>query len=342
MPEDEMEQRQRAANAQTLDLHIWTSLAWPSAAIEELFRGLGYAVRSIAAGTQDKGDLSPAAIAIVGGDTRSLAEKAAALRRLYGGEAKLACLTIDKPTQEDERALQVSRVALAQAGGEADASFRRIVAALGIETRTDVFVSYARLDRTIADQLLKRLEEREIRPWFDRRDLMPSDLWRQVLRQGIASSDSFLFLTSACALASKNCREELDWAEEYGKRIIGLLIEELPMGSLPDAISRRQFIASPVDGASGLTEAACDEVVDALRRDPSNVRLHRDLLARAIDYQASNNPEKLLRRRELREAEAWLLETNARDREPRPVALHSRLITASRSQVATPRDVIGS
>src|SRR3954453_8687086 len=106
MAADVGKRRRREAKAQTLDLHIWTTLAWPSAAIEELFRGLGYTVRSAAATTQDKGDLSAAAIAIAGSNPRSLAAKAAALRRRYGGEAKLVCLTIDKPSQEDERALR--------------------------------------------------------------------------------------------------------------------------------------------------------------------------------------------------------------------------------------------
>jgi hypothetical protein len=53
--------------------------------------------------------------------------------------------------------------------------FERIAVPLGIDVRTDVFLSYSRSDLAKAEALTQALLDRGRRPWVDRRDLQPSE-----------------------------------------------------------------------------------------------------------------------------------------------------------------------
>src|SRR5262249_24558285 len=88
--------------------------------------------------------------------------------------------------------------------------------------------------------------------------------------------------------------------------------------------------ARPGGLAGTLADTDITRVVEALRSDPREGRLHRDLLARALEWKATGNADKLLRGRELQEADDWLSRVTVKRVEPRPVALHTELLSASR------------
>src|SRR5262249_8867983 len=154
-----------------------------------------------------------------------------------------------------------------------------------------------RISRPIADSLIGELRKHGLRPWIDRRNLRPSEEWRLALRRGVATRGMVLFFLKFSWLAAKKFLEEVDWWEKFGKRIIPLLIEEVHSDKLPSAVAKRQFIQATV--AQGmepaLSDTAISEVVAPLRLDPNDVRIHRDLLARALEWRAhGNDAERLL------------------------------------------------
>jgi WD40 repeat protein len=211
--------------------------------------------------------------------------------------------------------------------GDVYQSFEKVCAVLGINVSTEVFLSYSRADSKAADNLAAALVSHGRRPWVDRRDLEASDEWLEALHYAIDASDSFLFLVSTASIASQFCMQELQWAIESGKRIIPVLLELIPSSQLPKEVAVRQYIVFAGSRALG---AAVDEIIKALDRDPRIVRLHQQILRRALEWKRhSQETSLLLRGPTLLEAEDWLGAASARG-EPRPTELQSAFIAASR------------
>lgn len=57
------------------------------------------------------------------------------------------------------------------------------IAPLGTCTTYDVLVSHNGLDKPVVERLCRALLEAGVRPWFDKWDLAPGDLWMRVLEQ---------------------------------------------------------------------------------------------------------------------------------------------------------------
>lgn len=213
---------------------------------------------------------------------------------------------------------------LVEGNGSVSQILERLAIPLNLEIRTDVFVSYARADSGFADTLTAALIENGRRPWVDRRELLPSEQWQEALRRGIEASEVFLFIATPTSIASHWCTQELAWADEWGKRIIPVVRQPVDPGALPGVVRDRQRIdVAPEEPP----ERCVDAVVLALDRDPDIVRLHRDLLRKALAWK--DDRSQVLRGRELALAEDWLTRAGA-VRDPRPTRLHAEFIAASR------------
>ena len=62
--------------------------------------------------------------------------------------------------------------------------------------KPQVFLSYAREDRSKAEQIYDRLAAQGFKPWMDVRDLQPGSLWRESIEEAIRHSDFFLVILS--------------------------------------------------------------------------------------------------------------------------------------------------
>lgn len=321
----------RAANI--IRFHIWCdSTSIVPKQLEEVLRAIGYEVDLDEIGEASV-DLAGAELVIADESMPRLSEHAQRLAHHRVQGARIGCLSLSGLTPAMKRALRPLQAPLLEPALDPYTTLERIAPVLGINIRTDAFVSYSRRDQTLADALIEGLSRQGLRPWIDRRDLLASEEWVRALRRGVESSDSFLMLVSSASLASKFCVEELSWAEELGKRIVPVIIEDVPSSEISEAISKRQFITLAVDdgGSFALSEGAIERIASELSQDPQDVRFHLDLLTAAIDWKKSGLSEKLLRGRDLRNAEEWLDRMSARRREPLPVALHTELIAASRA-----------
>ena len=96
----------------------------------------------------------------------------------------------------------------------------------------EIFISYARKDRRIADKLSAELHRRGIEVWIDCDDIGGGDAWRAAISNAIRNCDAFLVLLTPRAVTSRNVAKELALAERHKRRIIPVMYEacEIPAG----------------------------------------------------------------------------------------------------------------
>jgi len=69
------------------------------------------------------------------------------------------------------------------------------------------------------------------------RGIVAGERWERALHQAANRCDAVLFLVSSAWLASEWCRREFRLAQKLNKQIFGLLIEEIPIASLPPELT---------------------------------------------------------------------------------------------------------
>ena len=97
----------------------------------------------------------------------------------------------------------------------------------------DVFISYAKQDKSTADAVCATLEQRAIRCWIAPRDVQPGAEWGSALIQAIKGSRVLVVVLSSAANASPHISREVERAVHQGIPIIPFRIEDVaPLGSL--------------------------------------------------------------------------------------------------------------
>lgn len=94
-----------------------------------------------------------------------------------------------------------------------------------------LFVSYSHHDADLVHPLIQEMTERGFRIWYDE-GIEPGAGWDDNIADQIARCDLVIAMISPEYLESENCRDELNYARDEGKRIILVYIEktELPAG----------------------------------------------------------------------------------------------------------------
>ena len=105
-----------------------------------------------------------------------------------------------------------------------------------------VFVTYSRKDIEFARRLTGELKKSDLDFWVDWEGIPPSVGWWKQIEKGIEDADTYLFLISPDSAASKVCAQELDCAVKNGKRLIPLVVREIPAGEAPAQIGRFNWI----------------------------------------------------------------------------------------------------
>jgi WD40 repeat protein len=189
----------------------------------------------------------------------------------------------------------------------------------------DLFVSYSRADADAVRRLCEALVAHKREVWVDWRDIPPTAQWREEIRAAIDAASAVVFVLSPAWVASAECRRELDHAAAQGKRLIPVVLQKPDMAAVPSALAELNWIFLHADDL----EACVRQLLRAVDTDLDWSRAHAELLRRATAWQAGErDPGKLLRGRDLAEAERWLAtDTTA----PKPVAVQSAYVLASRS-----------
>jgi hypothetical protein len=170
---------------------------------------------------------------------------------------------------------------------------------------SDVFISYSRKDKEFVKTLHVALNANRCETWVDWQDIPLTADWWQEIEHGIEAADTFVFVLSADAIASKVCKQEIDHAVRHNKRLIPI-------------VRRNDFVAELVHPAlqkhnwlffqeRDEFEVAFQQLLEAIAPDLDHVRTHTRLLVRAIEWDnKQRNDSFLLRGTDLVEAERWL------------------------------------
>ena len=84
-----------------------------------------------------------------------------------------------------------------------------------MSVENQIFICYAKEDQKIALQLYYDLQDTEITPWIDCKNILPGQNWKFMIEQAIRESAYFLILLSANSInkrgyVQKEMKEALD------------------------------------------------------------------------------------------------------------------------------------
>ena len=97
-----------------------------------------------------------------------------------------------------------------------------------------VFISYARTDEQLVHMLHGQLELQGHPAFFDH-EMVGGQLWWDVLLEQIRTCSVFLFVLSPDSINSRACAAELKYAVDLDKRLLAVMVREVPVESAPDA-----------------------------------------------------------------------------------------------------------
>lgn len=103
---------------------------------------------------------------------------------------------------------------------------------LTIPTRTSmkhqVFISYSRKDKDVADGLCEVLKENGIEYWIDKEGIYSSSNYKELIVDAIDVSKAVIFISSSNSNASVNVIREIGYAVNMNKPILPLILDEAP------------------------------------------------------------------------------------------------------------------
>jgi pimeloyl-ACP methyl ester carboxylesterase len=119
-----------------------------------------------------------------------------------------------------------------------------------------VFISYDRDDAALARHIRERLVEAGVRSWMDAFDIPPGANWPEAIDRGLEESDIVIGILTPSALASRNVRNEWDWAIENHKQLV--LVRTAPC-----VLPHRYVSINLIDAPSGDLDATVEQIVRA-------------------------------------------------------------------------------
>jgi hypothetical protein len=139
-----------------------------------------------------------------------------------------------------------------------------------------VFLSYARDDASeLVQKVRSYLEAADNQAWVDVVDIAGGTDWRDEIESGIRNADAVVLIMTPAAIASDYVQREVQFAQDWGKRIVPLAMGEVKP---PDWLRSKQYIRFKQfdDGAalgklSGALNTVWQDVEAALKELRYNV-----------------------------------------------------------------------
>jgi tetratricopeptide (TPR) repeat protein len=201
----------------------------------------------------------------------------------------------------------------------------------------EVFISYSRKNKDFVHRLDDALKRRGREAWVDWEDILPTEEFMQAIYAAIEGADTFIFVLTPDSVASVPCGHEIAHAAANNKRMVPIVAQDVNADTVPEALAKLEWIfyCRPGDDF----EKATDKLISALDTDLAWVHAHTDLLTQAIKWEANSKSRSLVLRGEaLKAAEQWLAQAPTK-KEPKPTALQTEYINASR-KAATRRQQV--
>jgi pimeloyl-ACP methyl ester carboxylesterase len=141
-----------------------------------------------------------------------------------------------------------------------------------------VFISYHRDDRELAERIRAGLVAQRVRTWMDLYDVRPGAYWPDEVDRGLGEASLVLGILSPDAVASRNVKNEWDWALQNDKRLILVMAR-------PCVIPHRYVSINFIDAVDGDVERCLETLLrdPDVRPAPSTLAVPRTHYARAGD-----------------------------------------------------------
>jgi hypothetical protein len=206
------------------------------------------------------------------------------------------------------------------------------------ERKAKVFISYSRKDMAFADRLEAALKLHGFEVLIDRAEIYAFEDWWKRIQAVIARADAVVFVLSPDAVASRVCKDEVDFAASLNKRFAPVVLRRVEEQAVPEALARLNFIF--FDDETQF-DASLDRLTDALGTDIEWVRKHTEYSEAARRWAAGGKSRGLLLRPPvLEQAERWVASRPASA--PEPTAETQAFIRESRrAQTARQRTLVG-
>ncbi|HDN27968.1 MAG TPA: TIR domain-containing protein, partial [Thioploca sp.] len=194
---------------------------------------------------------------------------------------------------------------------------------------TDIFICYGVQDKDIRDKVIQSLSRYAKTTWTHDRDIQKGADYGRAIEVGIENADNFFFFISPDSVTSEYCQRELEYALQYNKRIVPLLIAPTPASDVPEVLRDLQYVDFTDNTCQADYDGDIDDILNILRHDQAYYEQHKVLLARTLKWVLENRkPSFLLRGHNLDNAQTWLRLNEKREQHP-PLGLQKELITAS-------------
>ncbi|GEM_PF-1321905 len=201
-----------------------------------------------------------------------------------------------------------------------------------LQTYSDAFISYRRLNVEFVKQFVDELKANGKEVWVDWEDIPPgSESFTDDIQRGIEGADAFIAILSPDYLQSTYTVDlELQYAIDLNKKVIPVVYEKFEDSEIPAGVGHINWIYfTPHAGQDNTFEESFPRVLEALDVDFAYVRDHTRLLQRAREWHANNEHSSyLLTGEEIVTAEAWLAKSATKT--PDANVLHYEFIQASR------------
>ncbi|MEQ9370988.1 MAG: TIR domain-containing protein [Coleofasciculus chthonoplastes F3-SA18-01] len=197
---------------------------------------------------------------------------------------------------------------------------------------TQVFISYADEDRATMEKIRKSLRRKSITVWTNTTDIQTGEAFEEAIKRGIEQADNVVYLLSPDSVMSDFARRELESALSLNKRIIPVLVREIPPEKVPSAVRDLHYIDLTDNVKEEDYQLDESQLLKILHQDEAYYNEHKILLTKALKWKRQHeNPSILLRGYNLRIAETWLKVAQKRTQHP-PTTLQEEFIAESLRQ----------
>jgi len=199
----------------------------------------------------------------------------------------------------------------------------------------EIFISYSQADGDFVNKLNIELQTAGKSTWLEQDNITQSPETQKEILKGIEKSSNFLFIVSPNSIVAPNCKVELEYANKLNKRIITILIEKTEASTIPESISKIQWI----DFESKKFNISFQELIRTLDVDREYVERHTKYSQLATEWKNKNHElDLLLRGNEFAIAEEWYKDAQKTKKQPSPTPLHTYYLEESRVAISKAQD----
>ena len=187
-----------------------------------------------------------------------------------------------------------------------------------------LFVSYSRKDSDRAKILIERFEGMGYDVWVDWDDIKPATNWMEEVELGIEGADAFIFFISPDSITSEVCGLEVNHAAKYNKRIIPVVLYEVPAKATSTIIRELNWIFMREKDD---LEKAFLRFKDAVELDFAWLAEHNSLMKKTLEWHHGKTTSLLLYGFELHRVRRVV--HDAKNKEPKLIKLQERFLLES-------------